>query len=72
MSKFKLGEKTRDVWCGDIVEECEFVCDYSQGRMIFYDIKSKCFRLAFYEECGYGKLILNGWKCASSISELLK
>ena len=71
MSKYKLGHRTNRIWAGDIVSECEFVTDISEGRMIFYDIKFKCFRIVFYELNNENDFILNGWKCANTISELI-
>lgn len=67
---FKLGDKTNRVWHGDLVTECEYICNLGQGRMLFYDTKSKCFRRVFIEETN-GVFILNGWDCANTPSELL-
>jgi len=69
MKKFKLGDKTKKVWAGDIVTECEFICDLDRGNMLFYDTKFKCFSRVFQEP--YGKQILNGWDCADKPSELI-
>jgi len=66
---FKLGDKTTDVWAGDIVTECEYLADLGQGRMLFYDIKFKCFRRVFREP--HGKAILNGWDVADRPSKFL-
>jgi hypothetical protein len=68
--KFKLGEKTRDVWAGDLVHECEYIADMGQGRMLFYDIKNKCFRRVFLE-MSHGKVCMNGWDCSDSPSKLM-
>lgn len=68
--KFKLGDKTQEVWAGDIVTTCEYLADIGQGRMLFYDTKFKCFRRAFIEVVD-GEPCLNGWDCANKPSELL-
>lgn len=70
---FKLGDKTRNIWCGDLISECEFITNLGQGRMLFYDIDYKCFRLVFLESYDGGNTVrLNGWKAASSITEILQ
>jgi len=70
-TKFQLGDVTKDIWAGDLVSTCEFVADIGEGRMIFYDTTFECFRRVFWEN-KQGNWCLNGWKCASTISELLK
>jgi len=67
---FRLGDKTKDVWAGDIVTECEYLGELGQGRMLFYDTRFKCFRRVFIEMCD-GEPILNGWDAASKPSKLL-
>lgn len=67
----KLGDKTNGVWAGELVIECEFICDLEDGKMLFYDNNNKCFRLVFYQHQSNDDFILNGWKCANTISELL-
>lgn len=69
--KFKLGDKTTDVWAGDIVTECEYLGDLGQGRMLFYDTRFKCFRRVFIVVDEDGKPYMNGWDCAKKPSELL-
>lgn len=68
--KFKLGDKTKDVWAGDIVSTCEYIADLGQGRMLFYDTDNKCFRRVFIQ-MEDGEPCLNGWDCASKPSQLL-
>ena len=69
--KFKLGEKTKDIWSGDIVSECEFLADLGEGRMLFYDTDDKSFRRVFVEMDDDGRPYMNGWKCAKKPSELV-
>jgi len=71
MNQFKLGDRTKDVWAGDLVSECEYIADLGYGTMLFYDIKFKCFRKVFWHRLEDGKFILNGWNCANCPSELL-
>lgn len=68
--KFKMGDITDKVWAGDLIHKCEFICYLEFGKMLFYDINSKCFRLVFWE---FDRIepTLNGWKCANTISELI-
>lgn len=68
--KFKMGDITDKVWAGDLIHKCEFICYLESEKMLFYDINSRCFRLVFWE---FDKEIpiLNGWKCAGTISELI-
>jgi hypothetical protein len=68
--KFKVGDKTKDIWAGDIVSECEFLADLGEGRMLFYDVTCKCFRRVFIE-VNDGKPYMNGWKCGSKPSKLV-
>ena len=68
--KFKLGDKTKDIWSGDLVSECEFIADLGEGRMLFYDIKDQSFRRVFIEFDGK-RPYMNGWKCAKKPSELI-
>ena len=68
--KFKLGDKTRDIWSGDIVSDCEYLADLGEGRMLFYDTTCKCFRRVFIDATD-GILGLNGWKCTNKPSKLL-
>lgn len=69
--KFKLGDKTEDVWAGDIVTKCEYLADLGQGRMLFYDTRFKCFRRVFIVVDKDGEPYLNGWDCAGKPSDLL-
>lgn len=70
--EFKIGQKTNNVWSGDLVRECEFIAYLDRGAgMLFYDIDSRCFRYVFWQYMN-GKFILNGWKCAKTVSELIK
>lgn len=46
-SEFKIGEKTKEIWAGDLVTECEFLAKLGNGQMLFYDIEYKCFRRVF-------------------------
>jgi hypothetical protein len=65
MSQFKSGEKTKKIWCGDLVCNCEFIKDLEEGRMLFYDIDNDCFRLVYPEWDNREKTyLLNGWKCS--------
>lgn len=68
--KFELGDKTTDVWAGDLVCDCEYLGELGQGRMLFYDVTNECFRRVFIQFSN-GNFILNGWDCASKPSELL-
>lgn len=68
--KFEVGDKTKDIWSGDLVSECVFLANIGQGRMLFYDETFKCFRRVFIEMCD-GEPCLNGWDCASKPSKLL-
>lgn len=71
--KFEVGEKTRDVWSGDLVSDCVFLATIGQGRMLFYDETFKCFRRVFIEvDPGSGEPYMNGWDCASKPSKLLQ
>ncbi len=70
--RFKLGERTDEVWAGDLVTDCEFIADVGQGRMVFYDRGYRCFRLAFWETDGEGWVRLNGWACNPSLSGLFE
>jgi len=68
--KFKLGDKTRDVWAGDLVSTCEYLGDLGQGRMLFYDVTFKCFRRVFiFVQDGIPHM--NGWDCSDQPSKLL-
>ena len=70
--EFTIGQKTKDVWSGDLVRECEFITYLDKGRgMLFYDLSSRCFRYVFWQY-HMGKFIMNGWRCAKTVSELLK
>jgi hypothetical protein len=69
--KFKVGESTKDIWCGDIVTECEFLMDLGHGQMLFYDVKDKSFRKVFIEVNDKGIPYMNGWDCASRPSKLI-
>lgn len=66
----KIGDKTKEIWSGDIVTECEFLGHIDGGRMLFYDTTLKCFRSVFFE-IDEGSMVLNGWKAASKPSELI-
>lgn len=69
---FKPGDVTKDVWCGDLVTECEFIRYLAQGSMLFYDRTFKCFRRAFWDtSLPDGEPILNGWDCDTSSSRYL-
>lgn len=69
--KFEIGEKTTDVWAGDIVTTCEYLGELGQGRMLFWDVQHKCFRRVFIAVGDDGKPYMNGWDCASRPSKLL-
>ena len=69
--KFKIGESTEDVWCGDLVTKCEFLSDLGFGHMLFYDTRSKLFRRVYIEVNDDGEPYMNGWDCASRPSKLL-
>ena len=69
--KFKIGDKTKDIWAGDLVSECEYLGNLKKGRMLFYDVTFKCFRSTFIEIDEDGKPYLDGWKCADRPSKLL-
>lgn len=68
---FEIGEKTQDVWAGDLVIDCEYLGDLGQGRMLFYDTTFKCFRRVFIDVLD-GEPYMNGWDSASRPSKLLK
>ena len=68
--EYKIGEITKDVWCGDFVVECEFIKKLPKGQLLFYNPKSKVFHAAFWEVLD-GEFILNGWNVAGKIKELL-
>ena len=68
---FKLGEKTRNVWAGDLVVTCEYLGELSQGRKLFWDIENKCFRRVFNEIDDDDGPCLNGWDCADRPSKLI-
>jgi hypothetical protein len=72
--KFKPGEVTSVLWCGDIVSrKCVFLQNLRQGRMLFYDETFKCFRLVFPEWDDEEKdYILNGCECSDSPSAFLQ
>lgn len=70
--KFKLGDKTDKVGSGDLVTTCVFMAQLDYGKMLFYDLTFKCFRLVYWEEQEDGKCILNGWRSADDPSLLLK
>lgn len=69
--KFTVGEKTTNIWCGDVVTECEFLADLESGQMLFYDVKSKCFRKVFIDVSPEGEPYMNGWNCESKPSKLI-
>lgn len=69
--KFEVGDKTRNIWSGDLVSECVFLANIGQGRMLFYDETFKCFRRVFIEVDDDGRPYMNGWNCASKPSTLL-
>ena len=69
--KFKVGEATENIWCGDIVTKCEFLADLGSGQMLFYDVNDKSFRKVFIEVDDDGKPYMNVWNCASKPSKLL-
>ena len=71
ISNFRLGDKTTEIWCGDIVSHCEFICNLGEGRMLFYDITFKCFRRVFPEFRENNEIILNGWNCSHRPSLLI-
>ena len=72
MKRFKLGDKTKNIWSGDLVSECEFICYLEDGhKMLFYDVTYKCFRRVFSELSDSGEYIMNGWNCSDRMSELL-
>jgi hypothetical protein len=69
--KFKLGQKTKDVWSGDLVSECVFLTDIGNKDMLFWDITFRCFRRVRIYKSSSGKKYMSGWDCASEPSELL-
>lgn len=69
--KFKIGETTTNIWCGDFVTTCEFITDLDNGQMLFYDIKSRCFRKVYIEVDDDGEPYMNGWNCANRPSKLI-
>lgn len=68
--KFEFGERTTDIWCGDLVITCEFITNLKNGQMLFFDIENKCFRKVFIEVNDNNVPYMNGWNCASVPSEL--
>jgi hypothetical protein len=68
---FKLGDKTRDVWAGDIVTTCEYLGSLGQGRLLFYDTTCKCFRRVYIAVSNLGEPYLNGWDSVDEPSKLL-
>lgn len=66
-----FGEKRTDIWSGDLISENEFVCNISQGRILFWDTTCEVFRVCFWERDSDGKMILNGWNCFNSISDVI-
>jgi len=71
--EFKKGQVTKEVWSGELISECEYLDDLGQGRMLFYDRTSKCFRCVYWEYVELaGKFGLNGWTCAKSPSEFVR
>lgn len=69
--KFKIGERTTDVWCGELVTTCEFLTNLGSGQMLFYDITNKCFRKVDIEFDDDGVLFMNGWDCSQIPSKLI-
>ena len=65
-----IGDKTREVWIGDTITECEFLGQLPDNRMLFFDTKFRCFRAVFFQ-VEEGNVILNGMEAASKPSELL-
>lgn len=71
-TRFKPGDKTRKIWAGDLVSECVFLQYLSEGKMLFYDLKFKCFRSVYWEKSDIGGIFtLNGWTVSSDPSDLL-
>lgn len=68
--RFKFGDKTKEVYCGDIVAECEFIT-YHHGALIFYDTTFKCFRRVFWLMDVDRNYYMNGWTCAATIGGLI-
>ena len=67
---FKFGEKTTNIYSGDIVSTCEFVADLGKGRLLFWDVTFKCFRRTKVRR-GDGELYLDGWDCESRPSKFV-
>ena len=62
-TSFNPGQRTKSVWCGDFVTDCEFISSLPKGGLLFWDHTCECFRRAHYEKV-YGEMVLNGWTCA--------
>lgn len=68
--KFEIGDRTTDVWHGDLITECVFLANLPFGQMLFYDIQSKVFRRVFIDVDDNGNPYMDGWTCAECPSEL--
>lgn len=69
-NNFKLGDKSDQIWCGDLCCECEFVSKLDHGKMLWHDTDFLYFRLVFWDNVD-GKLIMNKWESSRKISDLL-
>ena len=67
---YKFGERTKDIWSGDIVTICEFIMTLPNQRLLFYDIDCKIFRSCFWQVI-QGGFVLNGWDCTGTIKDLI-
>lgn len=68
--KFKYGDISKDIWCGDIVTTCQFIGNLKDGKMLWRDLESNCFRLVHWEDYA-GKIYMNGWKCEEKLENLI-
>ena len=59
--RFKKGDVTDEVWCGDIVTQCEFLAYLPDGNMLFFDKKFKCNRIVKEVVGRDGVVYLDGW-----------
>lgn len=64
-TSFKPGQHTSNVWCGDIVSDCEFIRPLTGGGLLFWDHTFKTFRRVHMEEIS-GSTVLNGWTCQAT------
>lgn len=66
LKKFKIGDITEEIWCGDIVTKCEFIKKLGLGLMLFKECDSGTYRLVYRERDGS----LNGWNAFSSLKQI--